>query len=1151
MEEDTILQQDYRQWERTHARMKESPPQNGHDYLKHAKNLLVLLEGVAELNPVAKAVVVSFKTAVMFEQDRRENDARVTAVFLAQTDVMRVLLDVDDIASRRRYRPNVEILRSNVTLNDILSAIQKEIKACGNSIDTYYKESRFVKFWKAQDWKNRMLGHINQFNQLRNELQQTLSVQVASGVEDIAVKMDEVLSRLYAPRYDWEKSLDMKTRGLEFMDPSWIEGPDTLRNLLLDTNDPSLPAMSPAGQAKDISTQIATDMQLSKVKREIQSSLDALCDRNMDMFELRLNFHAQQMEQVIMNSAHLVIQSLSGPSDRLLNKDLRQLWKEMDWIFCVENKFFVSALFEFYLDQFSSHKPTHNFIFPDNQTDDTVQLEKDREETLKKLLFSSTSVPKFTFLSRLGALTHPDAWTLEYIALHGHHITRAIDNDCSGFIRISEANSFTQQIPKGWTLPQWCAYSAAGWAYEARIYRRRMSKIMTVLTDMQAKVLESNRAYLIIFSLISFHATYHAFTREPTGQSIPPVTQELRELVKHKVLAQDALYRSHLQKLRWTVEDESTLHLLYGEMAPEKYILQFGTLMLEQFLSVSELCRTATIDAKDWLRLSSASRLMREVSLKRVSELQGISTFHGGIWSFVRQQLDTGALAEGMKPYTAQELTEYQDDLPILEDFPIPTDVAPYIQYSTWEQYLQTAGDEAKDLSVIPKTWNPLNDTALPHLVDRAYIKDFPMQGWNCDRCGETPAQQKRYRCIDISCPDFDLCQECYSLPQPEHKAVQHKFNHHVMLSTLWLMPEQEQKIALEILVVLEQIRQEISALQRSQSTVVKADMSERRGTPTDGPEASKSEEGAEEPKLEEASMDSSAVTPDERNGAVLRITDTDNAHDTEETTTPLSEKNEERDSGELESAEKRVDDAGHIATMPILEVTSTPQENATLVENDSPEQNLEITSLYPDENVHPIATVDALIGNEAETDITSDHAKPGAQSSDKDTKIEVAETIDVSSSSATNSLPLIKKFSKCAFERFEEVDDAAHQWWHSLFVFRKDILFEEPSEQQKEVAGGNDQQVVSALEVSKDQIISQTIDNRISKLEQKFSELNAAIQSGQDSLASAIQSTLETKFDRITSLEAKVERLENKMDSMMTTLMELLGGLSEKKAFD
>lgn len=65
------------------------------------------------------AVIEAFKAAVLFEQDRRENDARVTSVFLAQTDMMRVLLEYDSFfhlsifsetdmitsyAQRRRHR---------------------------------------------------------------------------------------------------------------------------------------------------------------------------------------------------------------------------------------------------------------------------------------------------------------------------------------------------------------------------------------------------------------------------------------------------------------------------------------------------------------------------------------------------------------------------------------------------------------------------------------------------------------------------------------------------------------------------------------------------------------------------------------------------------------------------------------------------------------------------------------------------------------------------------------------------------------------------------------------------------------------------------------------------------------------------------------
>lgn len=135
-----------------------------------------------------------------------------------------------------------------------------------------------------------------------------------------------------------------------------------------------------------------------------------------------------------------------------------------DWIFCVENKVFVNGLFEFYLDRFASHTTLHQSQQSVKHEMEGEASRKNSDKTFKRFVSSSSSsvAPKSGFLSRLGALNHPDSWTLEYIALHGHNITRAINDDDSGFILIDEVNAFTQQIPKGWTLPQWCAYYAAG-----------------------------------------------------------------------------------------------------------------------------------------------------------------------------------------------------------------------------------------------------------------------------------------------------------------------------------------------------------------------------------------------------------------------------------------------------------------------------------------------------------------------------------------------------------------------------------------------------------------------------------------------------------------------------------------------------------------
>jgi len=46
-----------------------------------------------------------------------------------------------------------------------------------------------------------MLGHIEEFNRFRLLLQQALSIQVASGVDDlVSLKMDMVLASLFFPQ---------------------------------------------------------------------------------------------------------------------------------------------------------------------------------------------------------------------------------------------------------------------------------------------------------------------------------------------------------------------------------------------------------------------------------------------------------------------------------------------------------------------------------------------------------------------------------------------------------------------------------------------------------------------------------------------------------------------------------------------------------------------------------------------------------------------------------------------------------------------------------------------------------------------------------------------------------------------------------------
>lgn len=128
---------------------------------------------------------------------------------------------------------------------------------------------------------------------------------------------------------------------------------------------------------------------------------------------------------------------------------------------------------------------------------------------------------------------------------------------------------------------------------------------------------------------------------------------------------------------------------------------------------------------------------------------------------------------------------------------------------------------------------------------------------------------------------------------------------------------------------------------------------------------------------------------------------------------------------------------------------------------------------------------------------------------------------------------------SKCAFERFESDDESAHQWWHSLFLLREDLLISAPSDLSTEVVVGDKAQKAVPLEVTDHggTLIVDTINDRMSALEEKLRQLDSAIHSS--------SSALETKLEVTNaSMESKVAHLEAKMDHIMAALKDLLGSL-------
>jgi hypothetical protein len=154
-----------------------------------------------------------------------------------------------------------------------------------------------------------MLGYIEEFNGYRVLLMQGLSIEMATGVDSLVSKMDTMLSRLFTPKLDWEKDLVTKTRALGDVN-TWVGDSSTLQALVSAANDPKF----------ERSLGITKDSEIESTRDGLLLSLNTLCERNMEIFELKLDLHTRQLQESIEHSAQYVVRTLSGPHDRLFHE---------------------------------------------------------------------------------------------------------------------------------------------------------------------------------------------------------------------------------------------------------------------------------------------------------------------------------------------------------------------------------------------------------------------------------------------------------------------------------------------------------------------------------------------------------------------------------------------------------------------------------------------------------------------------------------------------------------------------------------------------------------------------------------------------------------------------------------------------------------
>lgn len=191
-----------------------------------------------------------------------------------------------------------------------------------------------VKYLKSREWKERIEGHMTVFCDLRDRLSQILTVRIAADTNNMVDEMRSLnaavgtlLSRLFLPKAGWERDVDQKKLELikeSGRDPKEMLNDSLVLQILADlTQDPLLDSKHTQENlrgSKAVNSGRALTTEIDQLKKDLNSSLDTLCKRNEETFKLKLNFHTEQLQSAIHDSAQYVVQSLSGPHDRLRNE---------------------------------------------------------------------------------------------------------------------------------------------------------------------------------------------------------------------------------------------------------------------------------------------------------------------------------------------------------------------------------------------------------------------------------------------------------------------------------------------------------------------------------------------------------------------------------------------------------------------------------------------------------------------------------------------------------------------------------------------------------------------------------------------------------------------------------------------------------------
>ncbi|KAK1220060.1 hypothetical protein PQX77_017201, partial [Marasmius sp. AFHP31] len=609
--------------------------------------LLKILEGVESIHPCIGAAVLAFKVVINLELKRRGNNDKTKLLMAKVHEMMAILVQLRAIPDGTKAR-NQSITVAG-KMEPLCIQIGEDIRNCGNLCDMYSKQILIVKILKASIYEERLADMGQKLDDRQKELHFALAMFTAETIHSLKDSIHSTLegvnmlqlfamsrSPLEQKLADFIESKGGAERCME--DPKILEELIVMRRNAFSRDEKEQNSRAGArskhpsyytpygpyggGPPYHLSNEEADsgaparNLQGFQLKSELDQDIDESLRSNMVVFTRKFEEQRIQLEALkntVVQQADRVIDVVQqGPHDRVIDEELRAIWKEMGWRLVVQTPKFALTLHDYFITQ-------HHDM---QLVSDHFNRSPSQKTTMKD---------EMTALAEAFALAKKrseDKWALECLHISNMGpIREAFDADASGYVSVWEANQVLSLRPSGWSLLQWLAYWALGRQHTITQYT---TKISDILKDMhmllRTRVLPLNRHSVdhYLDGMKTLDRVLTSVTQVPPNS---PLGGELAERVQQYTSTEEERMERVLQALKYEIDCQETIELITSRYHIERNFFPLVYLLLRQHLAIIHVGCSRLLDQRELKVARQSLKFIFRAVKDRVSILEDLPMF--------------------------------------------------------------------------------------------------------------------------------------------------------------------------------------------------------------------------------------------------------------------------------------------------------------------------------------------------------------------------------------------------------------------------------------------------------------------------------------------------------------------------------------------